>query len=144
MKLELTVDPRIANKLREAVKIDAHLLRQGPFQAITILSYYANAMILTTTSGYNDGEPAAQGNLKIPTREILEEVVEGTWLAHRDDQPGTPNAAIIILDPTDTDLVVTYYTGDDALQWDIQDDGINAFRERLRPPSITPPDDSGE
>ena len=120
---------------------DPKILRRGPFQGYSILSYYANAMILTTTSGYNDGEPAAQGNLKIPTREILEEVVEGTWLAHRDDQPGTPNAAIIILDPTDTDLVVTYYTGDDALQWDIPDEELPAFRERLRPPSISPPAD---
>lgn len=143
MKVQITADRKIADSLRDAIASDPKVIRVGPFKGYSTLSYYANMMTLTTTSGYVDGISASQCNLKIPTRRLLSRVVEGTWLANRDDQPGTPNAAIIVFDPAETDLVVTYYTGDDALEWNVTDENRQAIRERLRPPSVEPPSASG-
>lgn len=139
MKVQIAADRKIADSLRDAIASDPKVIRVGPFKGYSTLSYYANMMTLTTTSGYVDGISAAQCNLTIPTRRLLARVVEGTWLANRNDQPGTPNAAIIVFDPTKTDLVVTYYTGNDALEWNVTDENRQAIRESLRPPSVEPP-----
>ena len=139
MRIVLNVEQKYADTLRHALENDPKIVRKGSFQAHSTLSYYENMMIRTTVSGYNDYAPATQCNIKIPTGDILEQVVEGTWLANRNDQPGTPNAAIIVFDPTKTDLVVTYYTGNDALEWNVTDENRQAIRESLRPPSVEPP-----
>ena len=139
MKVSLAVVDEFAHELVEAVTNDPKILRKGPFQGYSILSYYADSMVLTTTSGYNDHEAAAQCNLKIPTRDVLTRIVEGTWLHHRSDQPGVPNAATISFEPGQTDMLVHYYTGEEALPWVVTDGNRQQIREKLRPESIQPP-----
>ncbi|MFZ2512710.1 MAG: hypothetical protein WAW85_16640 [Gordonia sp. (in: high G+C Gram-positive bacteria)] len=139
MKISIPIDSAIAKSLRESVSSDPKVVRNGIFEGFSIFNYYADMMILTTTTGYKSRQPAIKCNLKISTREILTHAIEETWLQNREDKPGVPHAAIILLSPSEEETHMTYCTDSDAEQWAIEDKDLPQLREELRSDFISPP-----
>lgn len=139
MKVSLGVEKVISNELAEAIFNDPKVTRNGHFDGFSTATIYADMMIRTMVSGYCHGEAPKKCSIKNPTSRLLTRVIEGTWLAQREDQPGVPNVAIVTHGREDRGIVVSYFTEEESTDWISAMHDLDSLREKLRPPSVRPP-----
>ena len=126
--------------LSRAVWTDPNATRKGPFEGYSILNYHANSIVSTVSSLYRAGESSINANLKIKTREKASEAFQDIWRNNIGTVPEFPFAEIFIYAYGDAVLTAHYWTGSDALKWDVDAIDISVIREKLRPASINPPE----